>query len=101
MRIASRRYCFSEMSEEHLPRADHHEAMKKNWFHFWKPLRDAHLACFSRKRNQIFFMASWLIRSWQTPFSQLSSPDAYSHPRLSIHLIPGLDRERLVERIEI
>jgi len=34
MRIGLRRYCFSGMSEKHLPRADHHEAMKRIWFLF-------------------------------------------------------------------
>ena len=89
MRIASRRYCFSEMSEEHLPRADHHEAMKKNWFHFWKPLRDAHLAMLFQKEKPDFlhgFMVDSLLAdaflSAQLTRCVLSSPALdTSHPR--------------------
>jgi len=33
--------------------------MKKSGFSFGVDQRDAHLAGFSKKRNQFFFMASW------------------------------------------
>src|SRR5678815_4075041 len=67
----------SEMSTEWKALAKvgiHHEAMKESGSTFLEHLYEMRISqkLFQRVLNPLFFMASWCIRSLQTPFTQLS-----------------------------